>query len=223
MNYQIQPFNYIKRDTGLRAVLKSVLLTAVPDANISNYQSEWGGYPNVDYLYAIHAGETLKAFDDKFNSGDIFKSAAEIRDIFLYPAPESNPGNALVNWDSSSTNIKNWWNSGKNSTRKSLTGDNQRERPYSYIYPRLTTKSNTYTVHYRVQALKKVPNSPVGTWNDATDKVNGEFRGSTTIERYINPNDTTIPDYPSDLSKIVSEPLSAKYKWRVVNTRQFAP
>ncbi len=47
MNYQIQPFTYIKRDTGLRAVLKSVLFTAVPDSNIKDYRSEWGGFPNV--------------------------------------------------------------------------------------------------------------------------------------------------------------------------------
>ena len=36
-----------------------------------------------------------------------------------------------------------------------LTGDNSRERIYATIYPRLTTKSNTYTVHMRVQNSRK--------------------------------------------------------------------
>ncbi len=104
-----------------------------------------------------------------------------------------------------------------------MTGDNARERPYSYIYPRLTTKSNTYTVHYRVQALKKPKGTTQGVWDEKKDKVIGEYRGSTTIERYVSPNDATIPDYPSQPSKISTDPLGKFYKWRVINTRQFAP
>lgn len=252
MNYQILPFSYIKRDTALRGVLRSARITAIPNSWIRFYRGTWGEYPGQPgftwggaavqtaqaiasgynyFRYPINATETLKAFEERFDSNDVFRAASEICDVFLYPGRQPTPSNLsaaatpLVTRATSGSNrdsaLQAWWYAGADP--KSLTGDNLRERPYNYLYPLLTTKSNTYTTHYRVQSLKKTPNSPAGTWNEATDKVTGEFRGSTTIERYINPNDTTIPDYPTDLSKIDSEPLSTKYKWRVVNTRQFAP
>jgi hypothetical protein len=36
-----------------------------------------------------------------------------------------------------------------------LTGDNLREKPYVDLYSRVTTKSNVFNVHIRVQSLKK--------------------------------------------------------------------
>ena len=71
-----------------------------------------------------------------------------------------------------------------------------------------------------MQSLKKGPLSDPGAWNESTDRVLAESRGSTLIERYINPNDPAIPDYatatnPADLGTF--------YKWRVVNKRNFAP
>ncbi len=104
-----------------------------------------------------------------------------------------------------------------------LTGDNSRERPYTNLLGRLTTKSNTYTVHYRVQSLKSTSATPAGQWNESKDKITGEFRGSTTIERYINPNDAAIPDYGSSATPTADTPLGIFYKWRVLNTRKFAP
>ena len=35
------------------------------------------------------------------------------------------------------------------------TGDNVKERPYANLYPRLTTRSNTYRVHVVAQSLRK--------------------------------------------------------------------
>ena len=54
-----------------------------------------------------------------------------------------------------------------------LTGDNMLERPYAHLYPKLTTKSNTYTVHVRVQALKKATNTPIAMFKDGQDQVIG--------------------------------------------------
>lgn len=80
--------------------------------------------------------------------------------------------------DAANSNILNFWNGNTSGTSYSvstdstnpthyLTGDNSRERPYATIYPRLTTKSNTYTVHMCVQPLKKVKSGPADIWTEA--------------------------------------------------------
>ena len=109
-----------------------------------------------------------------------------------------------------------------------MTGDNSRERVYATLYPRLTTKSNTFTVHYRVQTLKPAlaPNAATGwnQWREGIDAVTGEFRGSQTIERYVDPNDTNIPDFanPSNTSNS-SLTLAPYYRFRVISSKQFSP
>jgi hypothetical protein len=111
-------------------------------------------------------------------------------------------------------------------TTNALTGDNSRERPYTNLLGRLTTKSNTYTVHYRVQALKQPPTATAGQWDETKGIVTGEYRGSTTVERYITPKDPAIPDYAADYAANPSASLpdiGTYYKWRTLNTRQFAP
>jgi hypothetical protein len=107
------------------------------------------------------------------------------------------------------------------------TGDNAKERPYARIYPKLTTKSNTYTVHYRVEVLKKSPNSTTqNRWADGTDKVISTYRGSTTIERFVNPRDPGLPDYASITTlppDRTQNPLPNFYKFRILAERQFNP
>ena len=107
-----------------------------------------------------------------------------------------------------------------------LTGDNNLERPYSLIYPRVTTKSNTYTIHVRVQSLKKIASDPdQGIFNDGRDQVLGEFRGSFVVERYLDPN---TAGFYKDGQKVTgtaaeTDPLTTlgPYKFRVVSTKQF--
>ena len=109
-------------------------------------------------------------------------------------------------------------------SRNLVTGDNSRERTYANLLGRVTTKSNTYTVHYKVQALKKSSATAPDAWDEAVDNVTGEYRGSTTIERYISPNETTIPDYASVAAQLQNQPnLENYYKWRTISNRQFAP
>jgi hypothetical protein len=50
---------------------------------------------------------------------------------------------------------------------------------------------------------------------EGTDKVISEYRGSSTIERFLNPNLTAAQYSPTD-------PLTA-YKFRTLTTKQFAP
>jgi uncharacterized protein (TIGR02600 family) len=197
---------------------------------------------NYYFHYPIHPGMTLQQFQQRFGNNDVFHSPSEICGLWLYPAKQptvANPlavTNALVSWDSANANIKSWWYGSPGVTRKSLTGDNVRERPYDYLYPRLTTKSNTYTVHYRVQVLQQV--APIRTtaaswqrWNDASDKVVADQRGSAMIERYIDPNDPTIPDFAGlkDASGNTLSPgdpaliMDNYYRYRTLNAKIFTP
>jgi uncharacterized protein (TIGR02600 family) len=198
MNYQILPFTYITRSTGLRAVLEAEKISVIPTNQAGSYKLGGGNYRK-----SINVPATLAQFETRFSQGNVFKSASEICDIWIVP----EGGSAT----------QAYWNNNK------LTGDNLRERIYTTLYPRLTTKSNTYTVYFRAQSLKKVKGSPVGVWTEGTDVVQGEYRGSTTIERFINP-DAKVPDYAADPSGVPSEQtLDAFYKWRIIENKQFAP
>ena len=240
MNYRMVPFSHIRRDTALRGVLGSGMVTAVEDSKAPFYKKYNTRYAlNATYRtflqntghwafrYPIHIEETLKQFDQRFSNGDIFRSPAEICSIWLYPgrqptatAPE-NPSIALVNWDPASNNIKSWWYDNPGGTRKSITGDNIRERPYSTLYPRLTTKSNTYTVHHRVQTLQKAPGGSATVWDESKDKVGAEYRGSALVERYIDPSDPNIPDFT--LPANADKSMDGFYRFRILQTKRFAP
>ena len=203
LNYQILPFTYIERSTGLRALLKSEKVTAIPNARAGSYKQ---GTLTDLFRKDIDADETLGQFKAKFDAGQVFKSASEICDVHIVPAGQT------------AASMPAFW------TDNALTGDNTRERIYTSLYPRLTSRSNTYTVHFRVQALRKVPGSAPGVWTEGRDQVSGEYRGSTTIERFINAGNPKIPDYAKDPSKISTlDTLDKFYKWRTVENRQFAP
>ena len=203
LNYQIMPFSYIERSTAVRAAMDSTMVTAIPETLINTMK----GFNNDvgTQRFRINTSETdgtLAYFKDRFNAGDIFRSASEICDIPLVPIGRTK-ANMATYWDD-----------------KRITGDNVRETPYNHLFPLFTTKSNTYTVHFRVQALKKVPSTSATVWDETKDKVVGEYRGSTTIERYINPNESSIKDYAANPAE---NNLESYYKWRVLNNRQFAP
>ena len=209
MNYQILPFRNITRSTALVGLLRSERMPLIPLALANKYKSSLpsntASDPNLPTRPLIDIPKTLAQFQTTFDANDVYRSASQICDIHLVSvgktlASVSNPG---------------FWK-----TTYGLTGDNSRERPYTNLLGRLTTKSNTFTVHYRVQSLKQNSGSTPGAWNEKKDRVLAESRGSTLIERYINPNDKAIPDYPT-ASNPVS--LGTFYKWRVVNKRNFAP
>jgi hypothetical protein len=204
MNYQIVPFDYLRRATGMAALLRSEKIMAISNASGSNYKTD-AGAGSKKFRLAIDIPLTLSQFDAVFNSGTLFKSASQIMEMPLVPVGQTVAGMSIF-WDN-----------------HKLTGDNSRERPYTNLLGRLTTKSNTYTVHYRVQALKKSSATPAGQWDESRDKVTGEYRGSTTVERYINPNDSAIPPYGSSADPLAEPGLGMFYKWRVVNTRKFEP
>ena len=208
MNYQIVPFTYITRETGLRAVLAGEKVVSIPDADASVYKRylTTNNTPH-DSHPAVNVAETLHGFEAKFKGGDIFRSASEICDVNIVPMD----GNATFD------KMDQYW-----STHR-LTGDNSRERVYATLYPRLTTKSNTFTIHVRAQCLAKRRTSPPSwdTWEEGKDVVASEYRGSETVERYVDPNNTLMGDY-ADAGK-PRLPISDFYKIRVLAAKQFAP
>ena len=244
MNYLMVPFTYINRDTGIRAVLQSQQILSIPNSAAygsgtsngapTNSNPVSGAYkqlcsqnnfsPNfftgntATYRFPVNINETMKGFMARFNGAvtgtpDIFRSAAEICSLDLVP----NDGGASFN-----SMLAYWKN-------HALTGDNSREKPYANIYPLLTTKSNTFTIHFRVQTLKKVnPSGPNGAnWQEGTDVVTAEYRGSQTIERYINPSDANLSGTSGDFAATTPTPdkniIPSLYQFRTVSSTQFAP
>lgn len=234
MNYLIVPFTYINRDTGVRAVLESQQMLAVPNADSGSNSTITTTYKQMvnsssaptfstapkTLRYSINLDETMKGFINRFYPQAINSSSTATPDIFRSPSEICTL--PLVPNDTSSsptyTNIATYWQSHQ------LTGDNSRERPYANIYPLLTTKSNTFTIHFRVQTLQPLQGSAASptTWREGTDAITGEYRGSQTIERYVDPN-VTLPDYAAASNPTSSTPLSSYYRFRVVSTKQFSP
>ena len=230
MNYQIAPFTYITRSTALEAALHMERVTAIPTSFLTNpgvARKHWDSTRTAPFLdgtqtaymtrYPLNLSATngtLVGFENRFAAKDIFRSAAEICSIPLVPQSVSVSGTDI------NGSMRNWW------ANYTPTGENSKERPYARIYPKLTTKSNSYTVHFRVQVLKKVPSTDPAVWDESRDVVLSEARGSSLIERYVDPSDSNLPDFATLL---VSSPSDAKlnieqyYRFRVIQTRKFAP
>jgi uncharacterized protein (TIGR02600 family) len=222
LNYQIQPFTYIRRDTGVQAVMKSTKFLALQPKDGPSYKPLDAGdspFTMPSRRHAINVTETLQQFDTKFANNEIFKSATQICEVNLVPKDGDPP---YVNDDRNVTlaNIKQFW------LNHTLTGDNLREKPYADLYPRFTTKSNSYTVHISVQSLKKSPTTPADSWDSTRDRVTAEYRGSSLIERFIDVNDPTLPDFAK---LAATNPTAAElnidryYRMRVVSTKRFNP
>ncbi|WP_157210675.1 Verru_Chthon cassette protein A [Verrucomicrobium spinosum] len=223
MNYEIMPFRHVKRRTALHALLKGTSMTAIPDAEVGNYKAQTGTTYAANYRLEIdpdHLNGTLKGFENRFASGDIFRSASEICTISLVPRTNVGPPSYPA---ASYSTMETWWESHR------LTGDNLRESPYNQLYPRLTTRSNTYNIHLRVQSLRKSRAGDPSEWDEDLDLVGSEYRGSCLIERYVDPNDPELPDFasPNDLNANGTadneETLDQYYQYRIVQRRQFSP
>jgi uncharacterized protein (TIGR02600 family) len=250
MNYQILPFTYINRDTAVRAVLKSERILSIPNSaagggtngasgvglsyknssvkttdgtNIVNGTPDYSypPYMTKDLRFDINMDETMKGFQARFANNDVFRSPTEICTLDLIPYDTTDTKyQPYVKYDSTGVTSAGYWQD------HALTGDNSRERPYADVYPRLTTKSNTFTIHMRVQTLQQTKTNLAAQptiWTEGTDQVTGEYRGSETVERYVDPNDPRLIDYAASPTTSPTVPLGSLYKFRVVSTKQFAP
>ncbi len=255
LNQQIAPFTNLRRDTGLRAVLKSVKITAMNPRQsdvfgepfIANYkvmstpgrnQNTGNGGYGVVSRRSIDLDNTLKQISDRLERNKPFVSASEICDIPLIPedvplvsvpgmaAPMKpqvsagfSPAASLAQFDSL---LAGFW------AQHKLTGDNALEKPYACIYPRLTTRSNTYTVHVRVQTLPQNSRNTTFILKTAQNQPTGEFRGSFLIERYLDANSAGFVDSTGQPATVPASGDTTglalgPYRFRVVSSKQFVP
>ena len=228
LNAKIMPFgDYIRRETGLHALLRSSRIVAVPESVMtgatsgSNDRNSLGGaVGNFATRYPINTAETLNLLRKRFDGSDgsgkhAYLTNAEICSIDLVPQ------------GSTAATLATFW------ADKRTTGDNSREAPYSTLVPRLTAKSNSYTVHVTAQAL--APGPGVVGWQEGRGKVLSEWRGAYTIERYVDPNDERFTKPPPDTNPKYlfnkdsngflsgTQPVGPYYKFRVLGTRRFNP
>jgi uncharacterized protein (TIGR02600 family) len=192
----------------------------------------------------INLDATLAQFDRKFNLGPIsgtphsatvysglFRSASQICEMHLIPDVSGGTSDGGENVSSvnglSSTStaaqvqaaMTTFWQT------HAPTGDNTRERPYSNLYARLTTRSNTFRVHVRAQVIRKARSVEPNKFDPEKDAIVSEYRGSTLIERFIDPTNASIalPDYGASSSPLNEKPLEAYYQFRTLESKRFSP
>lgn len=230
LNTQILPFAHIQRDTALRGTLKPVMLGQIEDDTVQPSGSDpfttsdaacpdAYNHGNIQLASrksiraSIHINATMDRHRQRFDRAtapNFYLSASEVTEIEL--VPQDGSGNAV-------SNLNAWWNN------RRATTDTLREQPYTALLSRVTTKSNTFTVYYRVQALRQMPRAGRNwaEWEEGLDRVVGEHRGSATIERFLDPNEPNIPDYTQVHLSGNYTPIDRYYRWRVLTQRQFAP
>lgn len=203
MNYAIAPFSYIRRASSWYALLEPMKIMAIPDTSSAIYKGYSGSPP--DLRNAINITETLKQFETRFAANDIFHSATEICRLFLVPQGQTLAGVQDL--------TAGFWSTNR------LTGDNSREKPYAELYPKLTTQSNTYSVHMRVQILPKSDGLPTGK---SDFEPLAEYRGSRQVERFLNPNN---PRFASGAGQVNPDTdcLNELYQFRILEEKQFNP
>ncbi len=241
LNCQILPFSYISRTTALHAALRGVRITAIPKQQVQPpaHKNPDRSQPSpLEFRYPVNAAKTIEGFEaERFAKGDIFRSPSEICEMFLVPkrfgeAEEQggssqpsahNYGPAKAATGLSHDQMMSWWRSRSTNQPDGFeaTGDNLRESPYAQLYPRLATRSNVFQVHYRVQLLRKSRTTASTVWDDLKDQVMAEHRGSTVLERYLDPADKEIPDFAAQSNS--TESLDDYYRYRILSRQPFAP
>jgi uncharacterized protein (TIGR02600 family) len=228
INSEIMPFSWITRRTSLYGALEGVRIPAVHwqqalEGSATHFKAP--GTSDIEYRYKVNAEETAKALQElRFKNGEIFRTPSEICEMPLVPKKIEgrNYGEANSLADPTWQKTNEWWNGDPAVVDAfEATGDNTREAPYAQLYPRLCTRSNVFKVHYRVQLLKKSRSTNPGEWDETKDSVAAEYRGSSVVERYLDPNDTDIPDMVGTIN--TSDALDDYFRFRVVDKQPFAP
>lgn len=178
---------------------------------------------------------TLQQFDNRFrfvastgtpaSTHGLFRTASQICEIHLLPKKmlqtQANDGGDPASPNFFTVNdMANFWNT------RQITGDNTRERPYTNIYGKITTQSNTFRVHLRAQAISKALRSvDPNKFDPEKDKIVSDYRGSVLIERRIDPSNPDIPDYTNlgVINSLPSKSLENFYRFRVLENKRFSP
>jgi uncharacterized protein (TIGR02600 family) len=188
---------------------------------------------------ATRIGGTLAQFEDRFEynrtvpagAQGIFRTASQICEVHLVPekmagSAPAKPviaGQAPSPSDGSDANAGTpyeWQRMDQFWDPRAITGDNLRERPYAGIYGKVTTKSNTFRVHFRAQSIRKARSVAPDQFQVGVDTIASDYRGSALIERRIDPEDPRIPDYAANPT---AESLENFYSFRVLERKRFNP
>ena len=218
MNYQMIPFTYIERASGIHAVLADERFYAIPETDWPDgYGKLWkfSSSQKGEFDHGIDVDETLTPFRERFKAKS---SVHSIKDrVFLTPSEITE--HYIVAEGETYDSMPAFWNQHR------LTGENIRERIYAEIYPRLTTRSNVFNIHYRVQTLRKPPKGDPTIWEEAAGGITSELRGNTVIERYIDMNRKNgIPDYAQPPTTSGDEASAESlYRFRVLSSQEFNP
>lgn len=197
LNHQLLPFRHITRATALHAAMKAETLMAIPDEAAAAYKS--GAEPERKYRRHIDTRRTLALWKENvFDQGQVFLTASQICEQHL--VPEGFSGSV------SNTEMQNYW------SQHRLTGDNTRERPYAHLYSRLTTRSNSYRVHFIAQTVTKARSTAPDTFDPARDRVTATRQGSAILRRQLDLDHPSLPDY---LTEDDAPPLDSFYHWQV--------
>lgn len=218
LNFQIEPFAHIDRSTALHGLLKPVQIGAIEfNTNTQRiYKSDYFmKQAKQQTRFDVDTYETVERIRQKFTD-DLYVTASQICEIPLVPEGFTHDDASLQLF---------WGN-------KQLTSDTSREAPYNHLYPLLTTKSNTYRVHFIVQSLEpnrvwRQTDADYQKWDELRDQVVGEYRGSALLERYVDPSDPNLPDFAtldlSDPDDLKSSVIDQYYRFRVLENKQFQP
>ena len=163
----------------------------------------------------------------------LFRTASQICEIHLIPQKVAGPSPARPviagqqtsptdgsdeqpNTPYNAANIATFWES------RQITGDNLRERPYATIYGKITTRTNTFRVHFRAQSLRKARSIDPTQVDLRVDSISSDYRGSALIERRIDPEDPRVRtlDYATNPG---APPLDDFYNFRVLERKRFNP
>ena len=263
LNNRIVPFNYISRDTSLRAAFRGIRVPVVSADSLGGYgsstQAAWINSDPFQYKMSRGAGAlfgtltynatnkriyhrpidletTIDGFRKRMDSDNLFRSATEICDMFLVPDLRASAGSHFLNSGLSSpapnintgtynaTNLRDFWTATGDGLKWSgLTGDNLRERPYALLYPLVTTKSNSYTVHVIAQTLQNSTQAADDQFIERDGAVTGEWQGSYLIERQLAQNDPGLIDYTQNSNPAPANHPEHLHKIRVLQTQRFNP
>ena len=214
LNTRIAPFgyvkvgarNYLQRDTGLISVLTGMKQMALPTTAFESGHHEKPLERTDVFRFDLDIPGILnKVVNPYLDANGYFRSPTQICELDLYTTDFT-----------AGSNRRNYWEA------HNITGDNQRERAYAQIYPRLTTKSNVFTVHAWGQSIAKNPSTKDDAWDtfdESADRVMGDYRGSTMVERFIDPNDPALAGYDAANDKALD--LERYYRFRVLNSKRF--
>jgi uncharacterized protein (TIGR02600 family) len=231
LNHRLAGFPHIERTTALRGALRGVRQLGVVQRdgvreNASDITYKVGSH-SYETRYDIDAEKTLEGFRRRFAGQDgsgrrLFLTPSEICEVFLVPGRMAGASYGVAKATSSVTydNIVDWWNRTTNSRQDNhfaLTGDNAREEPYNRLYPLVTTRSNTFTVHMWVEALRPGRvDAAAGRWTEEGGQVQARRREAVVLERYVDPQDPRLPDFAKDWNGPGDESLENHYQYRVV-------